>query len=78
MIPFGFSFKWKAEEMLSITDRSKIITDLTKVGYGIDPETVTEEVGIKVEDFNVPASPGQPVGMSTIMNDVNELYRNFI
>ena len=76
MIPFGFSFKWTAEEILSIIDRSKIITDLTKVGYGFTPETVTEKVGIKVEDFSVPAPSGQPVAMSTIMNEVNALYRS--
>ena len=78
MIPFGFSFKWKAEEILSITDRSKIITDLTKVGYGFDPETVTEEVGIKVEDFSAPASPGQPSAITTVMNEVREYYKDFL
>ena len=78
MIPSGFSFKWTAEEILSIIDRSKIITDLTKVGYGFTPETVTEKVGIKVEDFSAPAPSGQPVAMSTIMNDVKELYKGFI
>ena len=77
MIPSGFSFKWKAEEILSITDRSKIITDLTKVGYGFTPETVTEEVGIKIEDFSTPA-PRPPEAITTIMNDVNELYKNFL
>lgn len=77
-IPFGFSFKWKAEEMLSIESRAKIITDLTKVGYGFDPETVTEEIGIKVEDFSAPASPGQPVEMTSIMNDVKEYYKDFL
>lgn len=78
MIPSGFSFKWKAEEMLSIINRSKIITDLTKVGYQFSADVVTEEIGIKVEDFNAPASPGQPVAMNTIMNEVDELYKNFL
>ncbi len=79
MIPFGFKFKWKAEEILSIIERSKIITDLTKVGYGFDPETVTEEVGIKVEDFAAPPPTGSPpVALSTVMNEVNTLYRKFL
>ena len=77
MIPSGFSFKWKAEEILSIIERSKIITDLTKVGYGIDPEIVTEEVGIKIEDFSAPA-PRPPEAITTIMNDVRDLYKDFI
>ena len=77
MIPFGFKFKWKAEELLSINDRSKIITDLTNVGYEFSPETVTEEVGIKVEGFST--STETPVGkMTTIMNEVDELYKNFL
>lgn len=78
MIPFGFSFKWKAEEILSISDKSKIITDLTKVGYGFDPETVTEEVGIKVEDFSAPTPSGQPSAITSVMNDVNKYYKDFL
>ena len=77
MIPSGFSFKWKAEEILSITERSKIITDLTKVGYGFTPETVTEEVGIKIEDFSTP-TPRTPEAITTIMPDVRDLYKDFI
>jgi len=76
MIPFGFTFKWTAEEILSIADRAKIITDLTKVGFGFLPETVTDKIGIKVEDFIAPTPGGQPVAMTTIMNEVNALYRN--
>ena len=76
MIPFGFSFKWKAEEILSIIDRSKIITDLTKVGYGFDPKIVTEEIGIEVEGFSAPT--GSPATMSTIMNEVQTLYKPFL
>lgn len=76
ILPDGFRYKWKAEEILSINDRSKIITDLTKVGYEIAPDTVTEEVGIKVEGFSMPAKPmGQ---MGTIMNEVRNLYRDFL
>lgn len=76
MLPPGFRYKWKAEEILSIIDRSKIITDLTKAGYEFAPDTVTEEVGIKVEGF---AEPEKAVGqMSTIMNNVKQLYRDFI
>ena len=76
MILPGFRHKWKAEEILSINDRAKIITDLTKVGYEFTPDTVTDEVGIKVEGFGVPMKPvGQ---MSTIMNDVKKLYKDFI
>jgi len=80
MIPFGFSFKWKAEEILSIIDKSKIITDLTRVGYGFTSETVTEETGLKVEDFTKPAEPGpgSPQAVSTIMNDVRKLYEDFL
>ena len=78
MIPFGFKFKWKAEEILSIIDKAKIITEFAKVGFGIDPETVTEEVGIKIEDFIAPPSPGQPAAMTTIMNDVREYYKAFL
>ena len=78
MLPFGFKFKWKAEEILSIMDKAKIITEFAKVGFGIDPETVTEEVGIKIEDFIAPPSPGQPVALSTIMNDVRDLYKPFL
>lgn len=77
MMPFGFSFKWKAEEILSITDRSKIITELANVGFEFTPETVTEEVGIKVEGFSTTEKP--PTGkMTTIMNEVSELYKNFL
>ena len=76
MILPGFRHKWKAEEILSINDRAKIITELTKVGYEFTPDTVTDEVGIKVEGFGVPIKPvGQ---MSTIMNDVKSLYKDFI
>ena len=78
MIPSGFSFKWKAEEILSIIDKAKIITEFAKVGFGIDPETVTQEVGIKIEDFIAPPSPGQPVALSTIMNEVRDLYKPFL
>ena len=78
MIPSGFSFKWKAEEILSIIDKAKIITEFAKVGFAIDPETVTQEVGIKIEDFVVPPSPGQPVALSTIMNEVRDLYKPFL
>ena len=77
MLPFGFKFKWKAEEILSIIDKSKIITDLTKVGYGFSPETVTEETGLKVEGFSEPTG-AQPEAMTTIMNDVKQLYSNFL
>lgn len=76
MILPGFRHKWKAEEILSINDRANIITELTKVGYEFTPDTVTDEVGIKVEGFGVPIKPvGQ---MSTIMNDVKKLYKDFI
>ena len=76
MLPPGFRYKWKTEEILSIIDRSKIITDLTKAGYEFDPDTVTEEIGIKVEGF---AAPIKPVGqMGTIMNEVKNLYKDFI
>ena len=78
MVPFGFSFKWKAEEILSIIDKAKIITDLTRVGYGFTAETVTEETGLKVEDFAKPAEPGSPQAMSTVMNDVKKLYEDFL
>ena len=77
MLPFGFKFKWKAEEILSIIDKSKIITDLTKVGYGFSPETVTEETGLKVEGFTE-RTVTQPEAMTTIMNDVKQLYSNFL
>ena len=77
MLPFGFKFKWKAEEILSIIEKSKIITDLTKVGYGFSPETVTEETGLKVEGFTE-RTEAQPEAMTTIMNDVKQLYSNFL
>lgn len=73
MIPSGFSFRWKAEEILSITDRSKIITDLTKVGYQFTADTVTEEIGIKVGGV---AEEPEPV--NTIMNEVQALYKPFL
>lgn len=78
MIPFGFSFKWKAEEILSIKDKSKIITDLTKVGYGFLPETVTEATGLKVEDFVEPTPPGSPTPITSIMNEVKEYYKGIL
>ena len=79
MIPFGVGYKWKAEELLSINDRSKIITDLTKAGYEFAPDTVTDEVGIKVEGFSAPAGPITPTSkITTIMNEVDELYKNFL
>ena len=77
MLPFGFKFKWKAEEILSIIDKSKIITDLTKVGYGFSDETVTEATGLKVEGFTQPTGV-QPEAMTTIMNDVRNLYKPFL
>ena len=77
MIPFGFKFKWKAEEILSINDTAKIITEFTKAGYIISPETVTEEVGIKVDGFST--SDGTPVGkITSVMPEVAKLYRDFI
>lgn len=77
MLSFGKSFRWKEEETISIIDRSKMITDLTKVGYKFKPETVTEKVGIEVEDFEKPELI--PEGkVSTVMNSVAELYKDFI
>ena len=79
MMPFGGSFKWKAEELLSINDRAKIITELAKVGFEFSSETVTDEVGIKVESFSSPTPTGTPASkMTTIMNEVDELYKNFL
>ena len=77
MIPFGFSFRWKAEEILSIIDKAKIITEFAKVGFQVSPETVTDEGGLKVEGFSTPA-PTPPVAMTTVMNDVKKLYSNFL
>lgn len=51
MIPHGFTFKWKAEELLSIIDKAKIITELTGKGYRFSAETVTEEIGIKIDSI---------------------------
>lgn len=77
MLPFGWKFRWKEEETISIIDRSKMITDLTKVGYKFTPDTVTEKVGIEVEGFTEP-TPTPTGKMTTIMNEVKELYKNFI
>ncbi|KKN24447.1 hypothetical protein LCGC14_0894720 [marine sediment metagenome] len=77
MIPFGFSFKWKAEELLSIKDKAEIITNFAKVGFEIAPDTVTEETGIKVEGFVAPAQP--PTGkIGSVMPEVANLYRDFL
>lgn len=76
MMPFGHTFKWKTEEVLSVKEKATIITDLTKVGYEFTPQTVTEEVGIPIESF---AAPAKPMGqMSTVMNEVKELYSDFL
>ena len=77
MIPFGFKFKWKAEEILSIIDKAKIITEFAKVGFEVAPDTVTEEVGIKVEGFSTP-SPSPTGKISSVMPEVARLYRDFI
>lgn len=77
MIPFGFSFKWEIEELLSIINKAKIITDLTKAGYIFTPETVTEKIGIEVEDFEKP-EPRPERKLDTVMNSVAELYRDFL
>lgn len=73
MIPSGFTFRWKAEEILSILDRTKIITDLTGQGYVYTAETVTKETGIEVEGVK---EEGEPV--NTIMNEVQALYKPFL
>lgn len=73
MIPSGFTFKWRAEEILSIVQKSKIITDLTNVGYQFSADTVTEETGIKVEGVKEEDEP-----VNTIMNDVQKLYSKFL
>ncbi len=73
MLPFGFKFKWKAEEILSIIEKSKIITDLTGQGYIFSAETVTEEIGIKVEGVEEETAP-----VNTIMNEVKALYKEFL
>lgn len=74
ILPEGFKFKWIAEEQLSINDKAKIITDLTKAGYEFTPETVTKEIGIEIEEFTVPAKPG----ITSVMNSVKELYKDFV
>ena len=77
ILPFGFSFRWKEEETISIIERSKQIVELTKAGYKFKPETVTEKVGIEVEDFEKP-EPRPEAKMTTQMNSVAELYKDFI
>ena len=77
MLSFGKSFRWKEEETISIIDRSKQIVELTKAGYKFNPKTVTEKVGIEVEGFE--KSELRPEGkVSTVMNEVKNLYKDFI
>jgi len=73
MLPTGFSFKWKAEETLSVIDRTKQIKDLTNAGYTFTADTVSEEVGIEVEGVKV-----EEGSVNTVMNDVQKLYAKFL
>lgn len=74
MIPSGFTFRWKAEETLSILDRTKIIVDLSGEGYQFTADTVTKEVGIEVEGIK----EEEPQATFSVMNNVQEYYKAFL
>lgn len=77
MLPAGSEFRWLQEETLTTIEKAKIIKDLSP-SHRFSAETVTEEIGIEVEDVEITESGHGPPPKATIMNDVRELYKDFV
>ena len=72
IMPEGHRFVWKADEILTVKEKAEIIKDLSPF-YQFSPETVSKEIGIQVEEMPAPA----PIDTNSIMNEVQELYKQF-
>lgn len=76
ILPEGFKFKWIAEEILTIKEKATIIKELAPF-FTFDPDTVTEEIGIEVEEkvSEVLEPPTEP---TSVMKKVTALYQGVI
>lgn len=78
MLPKGSMFKFLREEVLTVQQKIDAIDKLSKF-YKISPETVTEEIGIKVEGIVEDETNGGSAGgeISAKMKELTRIYKPF-